>query len=114
MNRRRRSLQPLFCSLIFPQNNSHNLIGLVVRGSIGTYRTRCGSPRCPCATDRLARHGPYHIWTRKEGGKTITRMLSDQQASRLRPWIQNMRRLDALLKKLQKLGLQAAQAVPRS
>src|SRR4030042_1629458 len=89
-------------------------IGLVVRGSIGTYRTRCGSPRCPCATDRLARHGPYHIWTRKEGGKTITRMLSDQQARRLRPWIQNMRRLDALLKKLQELGLQAAQAVPRS
>ena len=60
------------------------------------------------------RPGPYQIWTRKEGGKTITRMLSDQQARRLRPWIQNMRRLDALLKKLQELGVRAAQAVPRS
>lgn len=89
-------------------------IGLVLRGSIGTYRTRCGNPRCPCATDPTARHGPYHIWTRKEGGKTVTRMLSDQQAARLRPWIQNMRRLDTLLKKLQQLGLRAAQAVPRS
>jgi hypothetical protein len=89
-------------------------IGLVVRGSIGTYRTRCGNPRCPCVTDRSARHGPYHIWTRKVGGKTITRMLSDQQASRLRLWIRNMRRLDALLRKLQELGLHAAQAVPRS
>jgi len=89
-------------------------IGLVLRGTIGTYRTRCGSARCRCATDRAARHGPYHIWTRKVGGKTITRMLSDQQATRLRPWTQNMRRLDTLLKKLQELGLRAAQAVPRS
>lgn len=89
-------------------------IGLVLRGSIGTYRTQCGNPRCPCATDPAARHGPYNIWTRKEGGKTVTRMLSDQQAARLRPWIQNMHRLDRLLKDLQDLGLRAAQAVPRS
>lgn len=89
-------------------------IGPVLRGTIGTYRTRCGSPRCRCATDRAARHGPYHIWTRKAGGKTITRMLSDQQAMRLQPWTQNMRRLDTLLKKLQELTLRAAQTVPRS
>lgn len=89
-------------------------IGLVLRGTIGTYRTRCGNPRCRCATDRTARHGPYHIWTRKVGGKTVTRMLSAEQAARLRPWTQNMRQLDRLLKSLQELGLRAAQAVPRS
>ena len=88
--------------------------GLVLRGTIGAYRTRCGSRRCRCATDRAARHGPYYIWTRKVGGKTVTRMLSDQQATRLRPWTQNMRRLDRLLTKLQELGLRAAKAVPRS
>lgn len=88
--------------------------GLVLRGTIGTYWTRCGSSRCPCATDRAARHGPYSIWTRKVAGKTVTRMLSDHQAARLRPWTQNMRRLDRLLKKLQELGLRAAQAVPRA
>ncbi len=89
-------------------------IGLLLRGTIGTYRTRCGSPRCRCATDRTARHGPYHIWTRKVGGKTVTRMISAQQAARLRPWTQNMRRVDKLLKNLQELGLRAAQSVPRS
>lgn len=88
-------------------------IGLVLRGTIGTYRTRCGSPRCLCATDRVARHGPYYIWTRKASGKTVTRMLSDEQAKRLRPWTKNMRRLDRLLKELQELGLRAAEAVPR-
>jgi hypothetical protein len=87
--------------------------GLVLRGTIGKYRMRCGSPRCLCATDRTPRHGPYYIWTRKASGKTVTRMLSDEQARRLRPWIQNMRRLDRLLKKLQGLGLRAAEAVPR-
>lgn len=88
-------------------------LGLVLRGTIGTYRTRCGSPRCPCATDSTARHGPYSIWTRKASGKTVTRMLSDEQAKRMRPWTRNMRRLDRLVRKLQELGLRAAQAVPR-
>jgi hypothetical protein len=41
-------------------------------------------------------------------------MLSAEQAARLRPWTQNMRQLDRLLKNLQELGLRAAQAVPRS
>jgi hypothetical protein len=86
----------------------------VLRGTIGTYRTQCGTPRCRCHADPAARHGPYHIWTRKLSGKTVTRMLSNDQARRLRPWIQNMRRLDRLLKQLQELGLRAAEAVRRS
>lgn len=88
-------------------------VGLVLRGTIGVYRTQCGSPRCCCHTDPTARHGPYYIWTRKVAGKTVTRLLSDEQAKRLRPWTRNMRRLDHLLKRLQKLGLRAAEAVPR-
>jgi hypothetical protein len=40
-------------------------------------------------------------------------MLSNDQAKLLRPWIRNMRRLDRLLKKAQKLGLEAAQALLR-
>ena len=87
--------------------------GLVLRGTIGRYLMRCGSPRCLCAIDRVARHGPYYIWTRKVAGKTVTRMLSDEQAKRLRPWTRNMRRLDRLVRKLQELGLRAAEAVPR-
>ena len=88
-------------------------VGLVLRGSIGRYRTRCGGSGCGCATDPDARHGPYFIWTRKVGGKTITAMLPDEEALRLKEWIANMRRLDRLVKELQKLGLSAAQAIRR-
>ena len=88
-------------------------VGLVLRGTIGTYRTQCGSPSCRCHNDPTARHGPYHIWTRKASGKTVTRMLSDEQAKQMRPWTRNMRRLDRLVTRLQELGLRAAAAVPR-
>lgn len=86
-------------------------IGPVLRGTIGTYRTRCGSLGCRCHTDPNARHGPYHIWTRKVSGKSITRTLSDEHAKLLRPWIKNMRRLDRLVTALQETGLRAAEAV---
>ncbi len=86
-------------------------IGPVLRGTIGTYRTQCGSPGCRCHTDPAARHGPYHIWTRKVAGKTVTRMLSGEQATLLRPWTKNMRRLDRLVTALQETGLRAADAV---
>lgn len=86
-------------------------IGPVLRGTIGTYRTRCGSPGCHCHTDPDARHGPYHIWTRKVSGKTVTRTLSEEEAKLLRPWAENMRRLDRLVTALQETGLRAADAV---
>jgi len=86
-------------------------IGPVLRGTIGKYRTQCGSPGCRCHTDPAARHGPYYIWTRKVAGKTVTRMLSEEQAKLLRPWTQNMRRLDRLVTALQETGLRAADAV---
>jgi hypothetical protein len=86
-------------------------IGPVLRGTIGAYRTQCGSPGCRCHTDPAARHGPYYIWTRKVSGKTVTRMLSEEQCKLLRPWTKNMRRLDRLVTALQETGLRAADAV---
>jgi hypothetical protein len=38
-------------------------------------------------------------------------MLSGEQATLLRPWTQNMRRLDRLVTALQETGLRAADAV---
>ena len=89
-------------------------IGPVLRGTIGKYRTQCGSPGCRCHTDPEARHGPYYIWTRKVSGKTVTRTLSAEQAEFLRPWTKNMRRLDRLVTALQETGIRAAEAVRSS
>jgi hypothetical protein len=86
-------------------------IGPVLRGSICTRRARCGKSTCHCHRDPDARHGPYPIWTRKVGGKTATVTLNAAQVGQLQAWTKNMRRLDRLVKALQDLGLQAAEAV---
>ena len=86
-------------------------IGPVLRGSICTRRARCGKSTCHCHQDPGAQHGPYPIWTRKVGGKTVTVTLAVEQVERLRAWTKNMRRLDRLVKALQDIGLRAAEAV---
>lgn len=83
----------------------------MLRGSIGTYRTQCGSPGCRCHADPAARHGPYYIWTRKVSSKTVTRMLPAEQAKLFRVWTKNMQRLDRLVTELQETGLRAAEAL---
>ncbi|MGP6156685.1 MAG: DUF6788 family protein [Vulcanimicrobiaceae bacterium] len=58
----------------------------------------CGSPRCACATDPNARHGPYYEWGHMKGGKPVTRMVSPRQATALRHAIANYRKVKALLR----------------
>ena len=86
-------------------------IGPVLRGTIAARRMRCGKSTCRCHRDPRRLHGPYYLWTRKVAAKTVTVRLSAEQAARLQPWTTNMRRLDRLVKTLQDLGLQAADAV---
>jgi len=74
-------------------------------------RARCGKATCHCHRDPTALHGPYPIWTRKVAGKTVTVTLTDEQITQLRAWTTNMRRLDRIVQALQKIGLQAAEAV---
>jgi hypothetical protein len=41
--------------------------------------TRRGYPGCRWQADPPQLHGTYHQWTRKIGGKTVTRILTDDQ-----------------------------------
>jgi hypothetical protein len=50
------------------------------------------------------RHGPFHSWTRKVAGKTVTRNLSDDQLQRYQDWFDNDRRLKALVAELEELS----------
>ncbi len=69
-----------------------------------------GNPRCRCRdTDRDQRHGPYLYWTRKAAGKTASKLLSAEQAERYRPWLENGKRLRALVRELEALSIRAAQ-----
>ena len=83
-------------------------IGLVLRGSIAPRLNRCGNPTCRCKADPPMLHGPYYHWTRKVAGKTVSAILSPEQAARCKEWNQNMRKLDRIVRQLQTIGLRAA------
>jgi hypothetical protein len=80
-------------------------LGLPLPGSLVERRTRCGNPGCRCHADPPQLHGPYLTWTRKVDNKTVTRTLSPEQAERLRPLLDNARRLRQLVAELEDLAL---------
>jgi hypothetical protein len=85
-------------------------IGFVCEGTLLERRTSCGNPNCRCAQPE-GRHGPYWQLTWKEGGRTVTRILSEEAASHYREWTANRRRLDALLKEMRALSREAGEYV---
>ena len=70
---------------------------------VGTVLHRhhvCGNLSCRCQHGGRSRHGPYYYWTRKISGKTVTRMLSEEEGKLYSEWIQNRRRMDRTIKKM--------------
>jgi hypothetical protein len=82
-------------------------IGFVCQGSVQTRRIECGTPNCRCHEKLENRHGPYHYWTRKAGGKTVGLMLTDDEAALYQEWIQNNRNLDRVVQEMRKLSTRA-------
>jgi hypothetical protein len=69
--------------------------------SSGTLLKRtkvCGNPRCHCATDPAARHGPYYEWSHMKAGKLRHRTLTPEQAGLMRLAITNHRKVKRLLR----------------
>lgn len=82
-------------------------IGYIASGSITERYTRCGTPACGCHADPPRLHGPYWQWTTKVHGKTVTRRLTPEQAALYQQWIDNDRRLHAVLKQMRDIAAQA-------
>lgn len=78
-------------------------------GSVVVRDMRCGKSGCACKADPPALHGPYIQWTRTVGGRTVTRLLSEEQLARYRPWFDNARRLRELVAKLQIASVRAVE-----
>lgn len=70
---------------------------LVCSGSLIERTKTCGKPNCRCATDPEARHGPYHEWSWREGGRLVHKIVTPEQAQRLRQAIENYRKIKVLL-----------------
>ena len=88
-------------------------IGFALPGTLTERPMRCGHPSCRCHADPPALHGPYHQWTRKVAGKTVTRFLSDDQLADYGGWFDNQRRLRQLLRQLEELSLAIVETDPR-
>ena len=89
-------------------------LGLALPGTLIQRHVRCGKPGCRCHADPPVLHGPYWQWTRKTGGKTITRLVPDEQLNDYRQWLDNHRRLRALVAELEALTLAIADNDPRA
>jgi hypothetical protein len=70
----------------------------------------CGKPNCRCHADPPALHGPYAGWTRKIGGKAVTRRLTRDQLTAWQPLFDNARKIRALLAELHELTLDIVDA----
>ena len=87
--------------------------GFILPGTLTDRMTRCGYPGCSCHADPPRLHGPYPQWTRKKDGKTLTRILTDDQLADYQPWFDNQRRLRALITELETLSQEIADNDPR-
>ena len=70
----------------------------------------CGKPNCRCQATPPQLHGPYYQWTRKVRGKTVTVRLTEQQAERVRDWIENGRQLDRIVVEMETLSLRMTES----
>jgi hypothetical protein len=81
-------------------------VGFLCVGSLQTRYLTCGNPGCRCHQDPDKRHGPYHYWTRKVKGRTVTVLLTEQQVPLYREWIENNRRLEKLVQEMRLISAQ--------
>ena len=82
-------------------------LGFIATGSVIERYTECTAAGCRCHADPPQRHGPYHQYSRKVSGKTVTLRLTPEQAERYREQIANRRRLDELIAAMEDISTQA-------
>ena len=86
--------------------------GPALPGTLTVRAYACGKPNCRCHADPPRLHGPYAEWTRKIGGRTITRRLTPAELADWQPLFDNAKKIRALLAELQDLTLEIIEASP--
>jgi len=84
--------------------------GFALPGTLTVRSYAGGKPGCRCHGDPPRLHGPYAEWTRKIGGKTVTRRLTPRELAEYQPLFDNAKKLRALLAELQDLTLEIIEA----
>lgn len=88
-------------------------LGFIRRGSLVRRFMPCGKPGCCCQASPPVLHGPYYQWTRKVRGKTVTVRLSQAEAKLFEGWIDNGRRLDWIVRRMEAVSLRATDRLLR-
>jgi hypothetical protein len=71
-----------------------------IPGTIRSISLKCGKPSCACWADKKARHGPYHFWDRKVGGKLSSKSIAEPMVPLLKKWINNRKRIEKSLQEI--------------
>ena len=69
----------------------------VASGTLHSRTKVCGRSNCRCADDPNARHGPYHEWSRRTGGRLVHHVITAQQAEIIARAIENHREIRELI-----------------
>lgn len=86
-------------------------IGYIRSGSLAPRHNYCGKPNCRCHGDPPQPHGPYYQWTAKVNGKTVNRRLTAREAEAYQQWINNDRRLRAIIDELRAVATEATEII---
>ncbi len=81
-------------------------IGFICNGTVLSVYRKCGKPSCGCKESVTMQHGPYHIWTRKEKGKTVTRSLSEKQAGQCSLYLRNFKEMESIIEEMKQISIQ--------
>jgi hypothetical protein len=84
--------------------------GFALPGTLLLRYNKCGKPNCRCKQDPPVLHGPYYQWTRRIDGRTVTRVLSNEQGERYGEWFDTAQRVRQLVAELEALSLNIAAA----
>lgn len=82
-------------------------LGFMHEGTVVRQRLTCGKSSCVCHSDPERRHGPYLYWTTKVKGRTVSRLLSREEADLYEEWIRNRRRFREIQRKMLALAKKA-------
>jgi hypothetical protein len=85
-------------------------VGFTCEGSLVERYTTCNNPNCRCR-DPQQRHGPYWQLSWKQGGKTVSKLLSAEDAALYQEWIANRHQLEAALEQMRDLSRQASEQI---
>ena len=83
-------------------------LGFIWRGNLQRRMLPCKNQKCACNVEGKPQHGPYPYWTTKVNQKTVTKLLTAQEADLYEQWIENRRQLEITINKMIEISKKAS------